>query len=353
VQYKTWLPACRDFLRAPQAAGGFTVRFNSSTPPPANATCDVVLPVHLRHEWPFGTQSIGHLIRDNLQALVEVPLQFGLNSAGFSWVTWPREAGNRPHELTHVMCKYSRLVSARPSFKWGQMVEKCEQGLLGAGACAPAVAPSGNMWLAVHASAPRFKVSWCKQLSAWQANCGRAAAASLDRAWLSAGERRPGGAVRYVRLQNVLASGASMDWTKGGDASRACARARFREMRGTAYRLFNVPHAPAAQQERVTLSVLVKTEKDKRQMLVPGATADAVRERFPGVDIDFHVAANEDLGVQLSWLSRTSIFLCNIGSPSFRMVFLPDGAQVQRPLAPRLLPNACCTISSCSLACDV
>ena len=58
---------CREFLSEPQAAGDFTIEYASGDAPAAENTCDVHLPVHLRHEFPYGTQSIGHLIRDNLQ----------------------------------------------------------------------------------------------------------------------------------------------------------------------------------------------------------------------------------------------------------------------------------------------
>jgi hypothetical protein len=90
--------------------------------------------IHLRHEFPFGTQSIGHLIRDNLQHLVHIPQQFGSNSTAYSWVTWPRDTGNRPNELTHAQGKYSQLVSNRHAMKWPQLVEKCIEGTLGGGA---------------------------------------------------------------------------------------------------------------------------------------------------------------------------------------------------------------------------
>ena len=75
----------------------------------------------------------------------------------------------------------------------------------------------------------------------------------------------------------------------------------------------------------------MKNSDDKRQMLVPLETLDAVRAAFPMIDIELHHAQQEDEDVQMQWLSRTDILVGNIGSASFRMLFLSDGAQVRLP----------------------
>lgn len=41
-------------------------------------------PLHLRT--PYNTGSIGHLLRDNLQFLVDLPLRFGRDPIEFDWV---------------------------------------------------------------------------------------------------------------------------------------------------------------------------------------------------------------------------------------------------------------------------
>jgi hypothetical protein len=127
--------ACRAFLRESQSVGNFGIRLGAGAPPATADACDVAVPVHLRHEYPLGTQSIGHLIRDNFHALVEVPAHFGLSSTSFSWATWPRDGGNRPYVQPKVMQKYSGLVSARPAYKWNQLIDACSRGQTGAGAC--------------------------------------------------------------------------------------------------------------------------------------------------------------------------------------------------------------------------
>lgn len=145
---------------------------------------------------------------------------------------------------------------------------------------------------------------------------------------------------RYVHMRQALASAAGMDWTRDGDETRICKFSKFRQMRDLAYSLFDVPHVPAPEQERIVLSIVVKLEGDKRRMIVPKEVTDAVQRRWPHVDVELHPVANEDVDVQMNWLSRTSIFVANIGSPSFRMVYLPDGAQVRTAFAALICPGA-------------
>lgn len=111
-----------------------SMRWSSGPPPLAAQTCRVSVPVHLRQEYRIGTASIGHLLRDNYQALVTIPMQFGLTAASFSWVSWPRTKGQRTRELTHVQEKYNSWISMHPPYKWPGLVEACEAGALGAGA---------------------------------------------------------------------------------------------------------------------------------------------------------------------------------------------------------------------------
>jgi hypothetical protein len=74
-----------------------------------------------------------------------------------------------------------------------------------------------------------------------------------------------------------------------------------------------------------------------------------IKEQLLQVEVEWHTAARESLATQIEWLARTSIFVCNIGSPSFRLVYLPDGAQV-RPfaLARRAVPHLLCVAAAVS-----
>jgi hypothetical protein len=152
------------------------------------------------------------------------------------------------------------------------------------------------------------------------------------------------GEVRYVHVKHALISASGSDWTRNGDKSGVCSSAHFDALRDTAYRLYDVPHVPAHLQPRMLLSVVVKTERDKRRMIFSRDVAEAVQQKYH-LDVEFHVAANEEQSVQLDWLARTSIFVCNIGSPSFRLVLLPDGAQVHKL---RLVAGSCCCRCACS-----
>ena len=54
-----------------------------------------------------------------------------------------------------------------------------------------------------------------------------------------------------------------------------------------------------------------------------------MRERFPHADVDVLQMRDLSKAEQLEELSRTSVLVSNLGSKSFRMVLLPDGAQVR------------------------
>ena len=88
---------------------------------------------------------------------------------------------------------------------------------------------------------------------------------------------------RYIRFRLALASATSADWIRNGGKSRACSRGKFQEMRNLAYSLYGVPHVPARSLERIVLSVLVKTETDKRRMLLSDDVARAVQRKWPQV----------------------------------------------------------------------
>jgi hypothetical protein len=122
-----------------------------------------------------------------------------------------------------------------------------------------------------------------------------------------------------------------MDWTDDGDSTRVCKYSKFQQMRDLAFSLFDVPHVPVKEKERVVLSIIMKLKNDKRKLNVPNHVTRAVQEKYPEIDIEFHPVQNEATNVQVNWLQRTSILVANIGSPSFRMVYLPDGAQVCIP----------------------
>ena len=53
--------------------------------PPAEEVVTYTQPLHLRGA--MNTYSLGHLLRDNLMALVDLPLRFGRDPVDFDWVS--------------------------------------------------------------------------------------------------------------------------------------------------------------------------------------------------------------------------------------------------------------------------
>ena len=138
----------------------------------------------------------------------------------------------------------------------------------------------------------------------------------------------PGNA-RYIHFESILASGIGERWVGAGTLDRICEKSHFRNMRDLAYTLNARPIIPANRQPRIHISFLYKKPGDKRRMVVDKQVLEAVQARFPDADIKMHDATVQDTDTQVAWLSRTSVFIANVGSPSFRMVYLPDGAQAR------------------------
>lgn len=279
----------------------FSVRWSAEVPPAPQETCTVSVPVHLRQEYPIGTQSLGHLLRDNFHPLVTIPLQFGLSAAHFSWAAWPRTRGNRHGKLSHVQEKYTSWISMHRTYLWPQLVAACRDGELGG--ATPQRSPARHAVPPPAAAHPPCRAAWDGS--------------------------KPPRKARFVRIESALASGAGTAWTSDGTRSHVCGRAHFREQRDLAYRLNGVAVLPVAAQERTLVTFLWKSTRDKRRMLLERGLIDAVRARFPQVDVEIHDGLSEGTDAQLAWLSRTSVFVTNIGSAGFRLVYLPDGAQVR------------------------
>lgn len=146
---------------------------------------------------------------------------------------------------------------------------------------------------------------------------------------------------RYVHIESALASGSSVRWTRHGSKTRICSRAHWQAQRDHAYHLNGMTHTPVRAQARMLISVLYKPKEDKRRMLISEPVLRAVRERYPDADIEVHDAMAEKPDVQLRWLGRTTILITNIGSASFRLLYLPDGAQVRSGAATPVTCRRC------------
>lgn len=120
---------CREFLAHVRTTSDFTIQWSARPPPAASSTCRISVPVHLRQEFPQGSRSFGHLLRDNYDGLMRIAKAFGLTPAYFSWVTWPRTSRKRGAHLSHVHEKYSTWLSKHPTYAWTDLVSACKQGL--------------------------------------------------------------------------------------------------------------------------------------------------------------------------------------------------------------------------------
>lgn len=129
-------PVCRAFLDYVKSISDFKLEWSPRRPPAASATCHVSVPLFLRQEFPQGTKSFGHLLRDNFEGLLSIAKKFGLTPAYFSWVMWPRTSG-RGHwkEPSHVQDKYSSWLSKHPTYAWIGLVNACREGKLGSSTC--------------------------------------------------------------------------------------------------------------------------------------------------------------------------------------------------------------------------
>ena len=134
---------------------------------------------------------------------------------------------------------------------------------------------------------------------------------------------------RYVHFEDVLASGVGERWTPLGWQTKVCERSHFRDMRDVAYALNSIPHVPAAKHKRTVISFIYKQPGDKRRMIVDEAVLQKIQARYPGVEVRMRDVMLQDADAQLQWLSQTSILVANVGSPSIRLLYLPDGAQVR------------------------
>ena len=131
----------------------------------------------------------------------------------------------------------------------------------------------------------------------------------------------------HMHIPHALVSSQGAYWTLHGARTRPCVHSAFRSMRDAAYQRFGVPHIPAARHDALRISFIVKKSTDRRRLIVPRSVADAIRARYPEATIEWHIGQDEPLPTQIAWLARTSILVGNIGSSSFRLVLLPDGAQ--------------------------
>eukprot|EP00892_Ulva_mutabilis_P012457 jgi/Ulvmu1/9584/UM054_0014.1 len=243
--------------------------------PPARQVVTYRQPLHLRGT--MITRSIGHLLRDNLMGLVDLPMRFGRDPVDFDWVRWESEAERSPWRDEHTTAKHYRgLLNNRPSVTWQEVLD---QALPGA--------------------------------------------------------RR---GVKYIQFSEIIAGMGPVDITshvgkmKVKPDSRTlsawahmCAPFPFAAMRDVAYRLHGLQVSSAPDLEPFVLFLDGKP-REKRHLTNAGAIIPTLKKKFPGVRME-HVQISEySLQKQLELLSQATVVISNIGSRSFRLIYLPNGA---------------------------
>jgi hypothetical protein len=106
-------------------------------------------------------------------------------------------------------------------------------------------------------------------------------------------------------------------------------------MRDIAYEEAGVTHIPAIEQPQQVITILARDVKvERRGILNLDEISAALTDAFPDASVEVHWMKRDSLSPseQLDVLARTTVLVSNIGSASFRMIYLPDGAQVCQPV---------------------
>lgn len=246
--------------------------------PAQSETCRVRYPVHLRS--PHRPSSFGHLLRDNFEGLVEITQKLNRVPHTYTWVRWPSDSSHvrGVDSPTGAMKHYFSWVSETASQSWNDVLDGCSS----------------------------------------QSNDTKS---------------KP----RYVRFDDMVAGYGGIDFIeafKPGDdglpsqlRGLPCTHDRWMMMRDTAYGIARVKHVPAAQQKARVL-FLEHLPDERRAVLNMPEVLDALHQRFADINVDSIPMSTMSADQQLRELSSTTILISNVGSASFRMVYLPTGAQV-------------------------
>eukprot|EP00892_Ulva_mutabilis_P006239 jgi/Ulvmu1/3988/UM183_0007.1 len=245
--------------------------------PPAHEVVTYRQPLHLRAT--MNTRSIGHLLRDNLAALIDLPIRFGRDPVDFDWVRWESDNKRSKWRREHNTAKHYRgLLNNRPSVTWQEV---------------------------------------------------------LDQAL--AGARR---GVKYIQFSEIIGGQGPADLaTQLGNArehpndkdyaewAHTCQPAMFANMREVAYRNYGLKVASAAELDPFVLFLDGKPT-DKRHLTNADDLIPKLQQKFPGVRMEHVQISDYPLEKQLDYLSKATVVVTNIGSRSFRLIYLPNGASV-------------------------
>lgn len=120
-------PSCVATCRKPwyrdEADKNFHVMWvPGGVPPEGSGVCVVAEPTHIRS--PKRLRSFGHMLRDNMAALLAVPERLGVDAERYTWLQWPTgEAGSIDDK---VYQKYKGWVGDIETLTWEAQLAKCD-----------------------------------------------------------------------------------------------------------------------------------------------------------------------------------------------------------------------------------
>eukprot|EP00892_Ulva_mutabilis_P012438 jgi/Ulvmu1/9567/UM053_0056.1 len=233
-------------------------------------------PLHLRS--PYHPKSIGHLLRDNLQFLIDLPLRFGRDPIEFDWVRWEANTPWTEWEDEVKTAKHYRgLLNNRPSITWKPLLDRILKGK------------------------DKSKVKYIR-FSEIIAGQGPADIAS-----------------QVGSLELPVTSGRMAAW------AHMCGPFPFTAMRDVAYRNFGLKVAAAPDLEPFVLFIDGQPH-ERRHLTNAKELLPTLRKTFPGVRMQHAEISRYPLEEQLELLSKATIVVSNIGSRSFRLIYVPNGA---------------------------
>lgn len=106
----------------------------------------------------------------------------------------------------------------------------------------------------------------------------------------------------------------------------ACEGPGFLSQQRIAYRNAGIAPRTVHQLPKVKVLFGDKPLDDKRRILNIPETMQHLRKHFPGVEFKSLIMSSLEAEEQLKELSTTTVFITPIGSSSFRLIYLPEGA---------------------------
>lgn len=109
-------------------------------------------------------------------------------------------------------------------------------------------------------------------------------------------------------------------------APDACEGPGFLSQQQIAYGNAGIVPRTVHQLPRIKVLFGDKKMADKRRIVNIPETVEHLRIQFPGVEVKTLIMSALDSQEQLEELSTTTVFITSIGSSSFRLIYLPEGA---------------------------